>query len=503
MREMMSKYGLVKRLHGDAGLAAATTVRKSQQDYGMGFMWQPSAGKQQYQRRRLRRSRKDLLCYSESPLPSRAIRVIRNAIQGLEWGLQPRNVQEASKKKEAYQKATEAAKKIISKPNSTDDDLPSFLGPVIEDILIFDAGCWEYVDKPKNVANNDVLALEVVPGLTIALNRKWSGDPKMPRWVQLKDDGQIGVTFLDTELEYIMMRKRSFDPFGVSPLETALEVMDTLTNLNSYQRQIASEAYPSMLIYLGDEIDDTQRRIFHNYWVSELQGRGTPGFVGGFGTRLRPEPIPLKPNGDEGLFLEYQDFQTRVLSVCFDLHPMDFGLQADVNRSTAEVTMSATLREAIKPYAQVLKTKYNVHVLPRIAENTGTKEIGELEFWWVNLDPKDEQRQSQIDNVYATQDAITIDEMRSNINLDPLPNNLGKLTVTAFRNLLGMDPLILLRDEESIKKLLNPPDDFANEGDMSGWGGETGGTNGGPPEAMGGEQGGEETGEGESIGEPQ
>jgi len=460
MFELLRNYGLSKPARPLQQLEAGQRKRTSMKDAGgTSFLWAPSAGKQQFQRRRLRRSRKDLMMFSEAPLPSRAIRLIRNAIQSLTWGLQPKNVQDAKEKKEEFQKATRIAKDLLSRPNSSDDDLCSFLGQIVEDVLIFDAGCWEYVEKPVNIVGNDVLGMEVVPGFTIALNRKWDGNPKMPRWLQVLDDGKIQTQFLDSEIEYIMMRKRSFDPFGLSPFETAVEVMDTLTNLSSYQRQIASEAYPSMLIYLGDEVDEDQRYAFRVYWENELRGRGSPGFVGGYGSKLRPEPIPLKPNGDEGLFLQFHELQTRVLAICFDLHPMDFGIQADVNRSTADVTMSATLREAVKPLAQVLATKITMHVLPRLAQLTGNKSIAEMEFFWTDIDPRDMGKQSTIDAVYLAQEVMTIDEARANINLDPLPGNLGKLTVTGFRTLLGMDPMVLLRKETDIKDLLNPPEE--------------------------------------------
>lgn len=45
----------------------------------------------------------------------------------------------------------------------------------------------------------------------------------------------------------------------------------------------------------------------------------------------------LYPEGDSGLFLEYQNFLIRTLAAAFDLSPQNFGLEGDVNRNVSEV----------------------------------------------------------------------------------------------------------------------------------------------------------------------
>lgn len=468
MKELLHKYGLAAR----PSLELRAAERKTETTTPRQVLTFPMVGGlPTYERRKLRRRVIDLVNLSESAMPSRAIRLIRNGISALQYGLQPRDVK-AKGKTRKYEKAKDLIRSVLDAPNATDDDFQSFLGQIVEDVLIFDAGVWEYVEKPKYISKNEYLALEVVPGYTIARNIKWKGDPKMPRWVQVLDDGSIKSKLLDSQIEYVMHRKRSFDPFGLSPLETALEIMDALINLSSYQRQIASEAYPSIMMYLGDDADDSQVKAFKYYWANELTGRGTPGFFGGMGT-VPPTILPLKPNGDDGLFLQYHALLTRVLATCFDLHPMDFGEERDVNRSTAEVTSIATAREAVAPLAQLIRTKVNAHVLPRIAELSGEKSVNEMELFWTNLSPEDELRQSQIDGAYAMQDAITLDEMRANLDLDPLPNGLGKMTITAFRAVVGLDPTIMLEPEgtdilEKLGQAMQPPPGMGAPGEAPG-----------------------------------
>lgn len=453
MRELFEQHGLMRRTQSAVQLQAADR-RTEPTGPGRAFAFPVAYGtKPYYERRQTVRRVKDLINFSQSPLPSRAIRLIRNGISSLQFGIRPKEETETKGKEEAYKKADALVRAVLNKP-SVEEDFQSFLGQIIEDICLFDAGVWEYVDKPKFILTNPTLALEVVPGYTMAKNSKWKGEPKQARWIQLLDDGRVTTELLDRDIEYMMYRKRSFDPFGLSPLETAIEIMESWLGISSYQRQIASEAYPGLMLYLGDEASEEQVLAFRAYWRSELQGRGTPGMLGGTG---KPVVLPLKPNDDGGLFLQYTEALTRLLAICFDLHPMDFGLERDVNRNTSEVQSVATSQEAILPLANLIASRMNSRVFPRIAEIENNPLILELEFFWVNLNPKDKEQQSRIDNTYANLDALTMDELRANQDKEPYANGLGKLTPTAFRTVIGQDPTILMEPEGTdLKDRISP-----------------------------------------------
>ena len=454
MREMLAQFGLVKPQHTSPSISLTSSLVPSQtpsieilateaKRRTMPFMLLNTQGIGQYGRKRLRRSVKDLKALSGSALPSRAINLIRSMVTNLDYRIVPKN-----KDAKTDPDVMRTIELVFDNPNPSDDDLQSFLGPIVEDMLVWDAGCWEYVEGPLFVEANDVLALETVPGYTIYINREWRGDPQMPRWMQVVDGVPISAqmpTFLNNEIEYLTMRRRSWDAFGLSPLEIAVDIMEAWIALSAYQKDTGSNAYPAFMMYLGPEfsLDDTASQLFKNYWEQELMGRGRPGILGGFGEK-EPKAIELKPASDSGLYLVYQEMLVATLAYCFGLKRQDFGLERDVNRNTAEVSAEQSLREGGKPYAMQIQRKFNQRVIPMIARVTNNPAIMDYRFEWVNIDPHDAEKEARIDWGYTDRDLVTLDEIRAKRNLGPpLPNKLGALTLSAYREaitLSGLEP---------------------------------------------------------------
>lgn len=390
-----------------------------------------------YTTRKTKRSVEQLKLFSESALPSRAITLIRDLITQLDYDIKPK-----SKKNELDDAVVMRIQSVFDNPNASDNDLQSFLGPVIEDILVFDAGCWENVESPDFIQGNDLLGLEVISGYTMKQNLQWKGNPLENRWRQ-EVIGFVGNSpeFLDWQIEYVMHRKRSWNPFGLSCLETACEIMDAWLNVSTYQKDIASNAYPAFMFYLGSDfsMESPNFQIFKTYWEQELVGRGMPGMFGGFGDKA-PEAIQLKAAGDDGLYLKYQEMLVRVLAFCFGLKPQDFGLERDVNRSQGEVSQSASIREAAKPLAMLIERKFNQRTIPLISKAANDPKILDYKFCWDDLEYEDEQFELLKRRAEMQDDLKTLDEGRAEIGLEPMPNGLGELTLSAYRELIKIDP---------------------------------------------------------------
>jgi len=410
----------------------------------------------QVARRRPRRRVAEIMAFSETAMASRAINLIRRGIMRLDYGIQPVKKPESEQESVLLQEAAAQVRAVLDNPNSDDDDFGTFIGQIVEDILIWDAGVWEYVERPDNVNSNDVLALEAVPGYTVSKIRGWDGDPESFRWVQEAQGRRVAV-LKDKQIEYLMMRKRSFEPFGISPLETAIEIIDAWLGLSSYQKEVASNAYPAIMVWLGANTDRSEIQAFQHLWQTTLAGRGSPGFFGGFGEELesgaevRPEVLELKPAGDEGLYLKYQEMLTRVLAYCFDLKPQDFGVERDVNRSQGEISASQSVEEARKPIAEMIAKRINVSTIPRIAEITENDLINELEMFWIGLNPRDDRVEAENHDIYARHNVLKVDEIRADLDKGPLQHGLGQLTPGALQALVEMDPMIMITGIEGLE----------------------------------------------------
>ncbi len=439
MRGLLRRYGIVGNTAldnvVDMPLEESLEAKKSLREENTVIPF--TIGVSKFRARRTKRNAERLKALSESALPSRAINLIRNGISSLDWSIQPKgNLKQ--EERDAFKKSIKTVENVLNVPNPEDGEFSIFVGQVVEDLLVFDAGVWEYTEEPDFMAKNDVLQLDVVPGHTIAQSVRWDGNPDVARWKQT-----IGrkPTFTDRELEYLMQRKRSYSAFGYSQLETAVEIIEAWLGLASYQRGVASNAYPPILLYLGDETTKAQADAMKSYWNTELAGRGRPGIWGNTG---KPQILNLKPAGDEGLYLKYQEQLVRILAFSFGLKPQDFGLERDVNRSTAVVAQFASVEEARKPIASLISKRITCKVIPRIAEITSDRLIEELEFLWIGVDPKNRKIDSEIHDVYLKHDVLTIDNVRKDLNLAPLPFGLGNLTPSALKSLFKVEPKALI-----------------------------------------------------------
>jgi Phage portal protein len=471
MRELFAKYGLTSRplaalsrdvseeiraaREADAEHARALAAEKRRTfPYGT-VVYSPTSAVPQTPRKTKRRV-SELKTFSEHVLVSRAIRVIRNGVGSLTYGLQPRVPAESETETRAYDDAALVVRSVLDNPNRIDNNFKRFLGPLIEDLLCWDAAVFEYVERPQNIAKNQLLALEPAPGYTFAMNLRWDGTSSGIRWVQMIDGGSQGPAFTDDELEYVMQRRRTWEVFGLSQLETAVEIMDGFLNVQAFQREVASNAYPAFMMYLGDEATEDQIDIFRVYWENDLRGRAQPGFFAGFG-KSKPESLPLKPVGDDGLYLQYTELLTRILAYAFDLSPMDFGIERDVNRSTAEVTATQSVMNARRPIAELITSTFNARVLPRIARIADEPRISELEMFWLDIDPSDEKARADIHAIYLDRDVVTLDEVRSDLDKPPYPKGFGKLTKSAAQELIKLDPTAGLEEEDKLE-LEGPPE---------------------------------------------
>lgn len=442
MKELLARWGVAGSAGSfeTAGLASVSYFEGAQKDverqtsrlvdlstFGVPF------GRTPYRARRLKRQISTLQKLSESPLPSRAISLIRSGVSYLEFGVRARD----TSREQDLEDAKRVVEAVIENPNTNDHDFSTFVGQLVEDLLIYDAGAFEYVRRPKWMKKNDVLALEIVPGFTLAQRMDWDGDPDEPRWVQIVD-GKIVAELLDSDIEYLMQRKRSWTTFGLSPLEVAIELMESFLNLSAYQKQVASNAYPSFMLYLGNEISQEQVERFRSYWKMELQGQGAPGIWGGGSGR--PEALQLKPVGDDGLYLKYQEVLIRIFAFAFNLKPQDFGIERDVNRSQGEVSAWASIEEARKPVAKLIERKINTRVIPTIAEAAGMPEIAEVEFYWIGLDPRDAQADSVMYQRYLESGVMTPDDVRTELGMTVFPKGLGSMPVWFLKELAVVNP---------------------------------------------------------------
>lgn len=358
---------------------------------------------------------RNLRYFSRTPYARRAINAIKNPIIELEWEIVPKpGVDENPELRRQIEMATYS----LEHPNN-DDSWRTFAEQVIEDVLI-GAGAVEV-----QMSGDPMRPIWLYPtdGLSIQLYPGWTGDRNEARYAQSVGSGSYtggGPTILlrDDELIYIRPNPSTATPFGTGSLEIAFNSIARQLGVGEFNGNLTSNAKPSVLLDLGEGAGTTEIAAFRNYWTAEVEGQGKMPIVATKGGDVRR----LYPEGDDGLFLKYQEFLKAEIATAFDLSPQNLGVERDVNRSTGEVASERDWDQAIKPRAKELASYLTRHVIHR--------RLGfhQLMLRFIGLDREDSKLNSETYQNEYKNNAVVPDEYRAKIGLPPLDGPWGKMT---------------------------------------------------------------------------
>ncbi len=342
---------------------------------------------------------------AETPIARKAINTIKDRVAGMNWRIQPRRGRVLD---ETMQGRIQVLTETLEQPNP-DDSFRSFVEQVLEDIIVGGFGAMELRltgDEQKP------LALYPVDGATIQMRADWNGEPDSPRYVQVT--GLAGpesrIELNDNELSYIRLNARSYTPFGLGRLEVAFETIHEFLGAHRFAAKLASNSVVQYALWM-QELDPAQHERLIRWWQDEIEGTGRVPILT---AENKPEVLRFGVGTDADLRLAWQQFLIRVIASAFDLPPLLLGLEADVNRSTAQELTDLAFRTAIVPTARLLAE--------HITRDAIAKRLGwnDLEFVFLDLDATDPLAQAQIDQILLSSGVLTVNEARSARGWQPL-----------------------------------------------------------------------------------
>lgn len=361
-----------------------------------------------------------LRAFSESPIPRRAIDYIKNQTSMLDWDLAPKNgkIPNARQKKDIAR-----IKAILESPNSH-ESWRSFIEQIVEDMLVIG---YASIEKRKWETNPDKpMVLYAFDSASLNIYTDWDGSPSKYRFAQIDKYGST-VNFTDDQVMYIRHNPRTSTPWGLSPLEVAAQTIDYLLQTQAYAARMASNSTPRKLIDLGEDIDQQQVHEFRLWWRNEVEGRGHTPIIGG---AKGSKSIELGATNDEGLFLRWQEFLINQIANAFGMDSQKFGAVL-ASRATGDILDDTTDEGAIRPLAHSIAAAINREIIQVL----GIQDI-EFKFRWT-ANYKDRKSLAAIHQIYATQDLMTIDEIRSELGYPPLEDGKGKYTLSEYRAIYG------------------------------------------------------------------
>jgi phage portal protein BeeE len=356
---------------------------------------------------------RNLRYFSHSPYARRAINAIKSPIAMLPWKIAPHEGVELNSELE---RQIEVATLCFKHPNQ-DDSFESLCEQTVEDYLIGGAAI------EMQLSGDKIRPLWMFPvdGLSIQIYPGWTGQTNEARYAQVIGYGTAfgGGTVAELrndELIYMKPNASTATPFGFGPIEIAFNTINAILGVAEFAGNVASNQRPSIMIDLGEGWTDEQLRDFRQYWRNEVEGQGNVPFASSASSGRADEKSKrgtevhrLYPEGDSGMFLEYQKFLLRTLAAACDLSPQNLGVEGDVNRNVSEVAEDRDWNQAIKPTA----AKISAH-LTREALH-GKLGFSQLRHQFVGLDREDEKANAEIFKIRYEGNAITPNEYRAKL----------------------------------------------------------------------------------------
>jgi len=336
-----------------------------------------------------------------------AINVRKSQIAAAEWDIVPYD-----KKNNTYDEATaKKLRRLFDRPNPQLDSFRSFIEPVIEDILVLDAGVVENVRNLRG----QIAQLWGVDGGTIRINALWDGaDPNEPRYFWYPDY-QMRHAFRNDDMVYMMANPATYRVVGLSPMETLKMTIDAELAGQTYNNRQVTNAAPDGMLDLGEGARPEQVAAFQSYWQAEVAGKGAMAFLGG---SRNAKFVPFRSSNRDMQFLEWQMFLVRKIAAVFGISPQDLGLTMDVNRSTSEVQAENTEDRGLRPLLALIQEYLTREIV--WDEAFGGPE-NNLAFRFTRLNLKESLTRAQMYKLgLAGVSYVTINEVRIDSGREPL-----------------------------------------------------------------------------------
>jgi phage portal protein BeeE len=312
-----------------------------------------------------------------------AINLRKTQVSAAEWGIAPFDPEKPVN--ETMQRTIQL---LFDTPNARIDSFRGFIEPVVEDILVLDAGCIEKV----RALNGETVELWGVNGSEIKVSTLWDGEPEESRYYWYPDYAER-AKWVNRDFIYIMANPRTYSAVGLSPLETLKMTVDSELHSSEYNRRQVMEAAPEGLLNIGEGArpDDVER--FKSYWAAEIAGKGAMGIIGG---TKSPSFIPFRGTNRDMQFNEWQLYLVRKIAAVFGISPQDLGVTFDINRSTAEVQAQATEDRGLRPLMALIQDYLTREVV--WDERFGGRD-NNLAFRFVSLNLKENLQKARINEI--------------------------------------------------------------------------------------------------------
>lgn len=356
---------------------------------------------------------------SRTPVPRRAINLIKNAVIAQNWDVRPLKDVPPLQNDDEQKERIKIAQKFFRHPNGQ-DSFQTWLEQGIEDLMICGAFAAELQPTldPERPLKSWVVMIESV---RIFASWKESLREDMPRYAQMTGlKGERGaIIFYDDELMYVKDNPSSDNPFGLGKMEVGFQSIADFLGIQGMSGRAGTDQIHKSWLWWEQPQNDAAYQIVRRHIQNELEGQAKVSIIGGM---KKPEVLEIRPVLEEDLLLNWQEMLIRMIANAFDMSAMALGIEHDINRAVGEVLADKDFRSAVVPMAKRLQEAFTRKILH---EKLGWYD---LEFAFLNLDDPDiETKMDQFSRLYSA-NATTPNRILKAFGMEPLETPLADLT---------------------------------------------------------------------------
>lgn len=336
---------------------------------------------------------------------------------------------------------------MINSDGETIDDLHSML---VTDLGEIDAGTlvnvfsddsYEEVTEPvydeqgREIDTTTRLKLKPLGGRTLLETRSADGSTFLKQvdiyrrliayyQYSFKNPRTNPKRFEPDEVIYYYMNKKSYTLYGFSPVQSVLQVIETLMQATRWNKDFfKNNAVPDGIISLPNASPEALQN-FKRSWENTVKGK--PHKLIWQNSDAKFESFMKSARDME--WLEGQKWYFHLVFAAFGVSPVEAGFHENVNQGNQAGQERITVKNAIKPLLTLFENMINKRIIPEILQ----QEKPRIKFVYKPKEHVEEQIEFEQDTKLIEQGVLTINEYRKSKGWEPVewgdvPMSIGML----------------------------------------------------------------------------
>lgn len=345
----------------------------------------------------------ELRQYAKSSWVQMAKRTIKNQIMTTEWDI----VSEDEEDENNYNEDIKKVKSLLMNPNRNGDTFWIVFGGFLDDVMDLDSGViW----KGTNVAG-ELVELFHYDGSRFLKKVEEHGILEGYYQYSYKFPRGAPIFFDKKEIVYGMIGANTDHyPYGWSPLQSIEQEIEVMIQSTRHNKEFfKNNAIPDGLLSVPMDSDTLDR--FKLGWEQQAKGKAHKLM---FTNNADAKFTPLAMNNKDMEWLAGSKWYFHIIFAAYGLSPAEAGFYEDVNRSAQEGQERTSVRNAIRPYYDLIAEKINREIIPDIVGHD------KIKFKWFPTDDQAEKTKHEQTMQKLAANVITINEVRLKEGLKPV-----------------------------------------------------------------------------------